>query len=164
MYCPFKDKVYHFPMIQIVDRRIKVQANTSSAGRESILPKTALHSWHCDMHRAVINQSSVTYWPCSQIHDKNLDRQKGQSELMCGFGKTVGIVCRRRHNGVSVQNQHKWNVVRAEESEGEKIEGGGGKSTCSQKQPVKSVGSGYLTCEALLSSALLNFSSYWSSF
>lgn len=46
---------------------------------------------------------------------------------MCGFGasgKTVGIVCRRRNNGVSVQNQHKWNVVGAEESESEKKEGG----------------------------------------
>lgn len=40
------------------------------------------------------------------------------------LGKTAGIVCRsRRHNGVFVPNQHKRELVRAEESEGENTEG-----------------------------------------
>lgn len=38
------------------------------------------------------------------------------------LGKTAGIVCRRRHNGFSVHSQHKWKLVRAEESEAEKTE------------------------------------------
>lgn len=39
------------------------------------------------------------------------------------FGKTAGIVCSGRHNGASVQAQHKRKLVRAEESEGEETEG-----------------------------------------
>lgn len=77
---PFREKVNHFPL-QIVDSRIKVEANTSKAARDSefLLKGTlagARPTWHCDTLRTVINKSTLTYWPCNQIRDRNLQQTK----------------------------------------------------------------------------------------
>ena len=77
---PFRENVNHFPP-QIVDRRIKEQANTYKAARDSefLLKSTlagARPTWHCDTLRTVINESTLTYWPCNQIRDRNLLQTK----------------------------------------------------------------------------------------
>lgn len=84
-----------------------------------------LPTWHCDTSKTVINQFCLTYWPCNQIHDRNLQQTKGAKWANVCFWalqqKTARIVCRRKHNGVSVQKLHKWKLVRAEEkTEGER--------------------------------------------
>lgn len=125
MCFPFRDKVYRFfPCLRLLTEGSKYRpAPLVLEGNRSCLRQ----HFPLDIVTCTKTNPGLLIGLAARSMTAIYNRQKGQSELMCGFGpfgKTAGIVCRRRHNGVSVQNQHKWKVVRVEESEGEKIEGG----------------------------------------
>lgn len=81
-----------------VDRKFKLQANTIKADRVLL---------RCTWHH-VINLDPVSYLLALQQdpwQESRADKRGKVSKcvFLTPFGKTAGIVCSRRHNGVSVQ-------------------------------------------------------------